>query len=111
MLIKESVWPMPNSSIQQVSIPSDAVQLEGDLTVPQNAVGVVLFAHGSGSSRLSPRNQFVAEALRNAGIGHADLECRPVGNRSLTGTRLAGAQFRQFGLEYDIAALKSAAAS
>jgi predicted phosphoribosyltransferase/dienelactone hydrolase len=54
---------------QHVSIPSDSVQLEGDLTVPAKAVGVVLFAHGSGSSRLSPRNQFVAEALRDARIG------------------------------------------
>lgn len=52
-----------------VSIPADSVQLEGELIVPQNAVGVVLFAHGSGSSRLSPRNQFVAEALRNERIG------------------------------------------
>jgi putative phosphoribosyl transferase len=54
---------------KQVLIPSDAVQLEGELAVPKDAVGVVVFAHGSGSSRLSPRNQMVAEALRNAGIG------------------------------------------
>jgi predicted phosphoribosyltransferase/dienelactone hydrolase len=54
---------------QQVLIPSDSVELEGELIVPKHAVGVVLFAHGSGSSRLSPRNQFVAEALRNARIG------------------------------------------
>jgi putative phosphoribosyl transferase len=54
---------------QHVSIPSDSVELEGDLTIPKQAVGVVLFAHGSGSSRLSPRNQFVAEELQNAGIG------------------------------------------
>jgi len=54
---------------RQVSIPSDSVELEGELIVPKHAVGVVLFAHGSGSSRLSPRNQFVAEALRNARIG------------------------------------------
>src|SRR5215469_9341786 len=54
---------------QHVSIPSDSVRLEGELVVPKQAVGVVLFAHGSGSSRLSPRNQFVAEALRNARIG------------------------------------------
>jgi putative phosphoribosyl transferase len=54
---------------QHVSIPSDSVRLEGDLIVPKDAVGVVLFAHGSGSSRLSPRNQFVAEALRDARIG------------------------------------------
>lgn len=42
--------------------------LDGDLAVPQNARGVVLFAHGSGSSRHSVRNRFVAEALYNAGI-------------------------------------------
>ena len=54
---------------QRVLIPSDSVQLEGELTIPKHAIGVVLFAHGSGSSRLSPRNQFVADALRNAGIG------------------------------------------
>ena len=52
-----------------VSIPSDSVRLEGELIIPPNAVGIVLFAHGSGSSRLSPRNQFVAEALRKAGVG------------------------------------------
>ncbi len=54
---------------ERVSIPTDAVQLEGELAIPEGAIGIVLFAHGSGSSRLSPRNQFVAEALRNAGIG------------------------------------------
>jgi putative phosphoribosyl transferase len=54
---------------QHVSIPSDSVELEGELIVPKHALGIVLFAHGSGSSRLSPRNQFVAEALRNARIG------------------------------------------
>ena len=54
---------------ESVLIPSDSVHLEGDLTIPKHAVGVVLFAHGSGSSRLSPRNQFVAEALQNRGIG------------------------------------------
>jgi putative phosphoribosyl transferase len=54
---------------QRVLIPSDSVQLEGELTIPKHATSVVLFAHGSGSSRLSPRNQFVAEVLQNAGIG------------------------------------------
>lgn len=43
--------------------------LQGDLILPENAVGVVLFAHGSGSSRQSPRNRFVAETLNEAGIG------------------------------------------
>src|ERR1035441_3635667 len=54
---------------QQVRIPSDAILLEGTLTVPQGAKGIVLFAHGSGSSRLSPRNTYVAKALQKAGIG------------------------------------------
>ena len=50
-------------------IPSDSILLEGTLTVPQGAKGIVLFAHGSGSSRLSPRNTHVAKALQTAGIG------------------------------------------
>lgn len=54
---------------QLVSIPANGVALEGMLEVPQGAPGVVLFAHGSGSSRLSPRNTFVAETLRQAGLG------------------------------------------
>ncbi len=45
------------------------VGLEGILGVPEAASGIVLFAHGSGSSRLSPRNSYVAEALREAGLG------------------------------------------
>ena len=45
------------------------VTLYGDLTVPSAAAGIVLFAHGSGSSRHSPRNQFVARAIREAGVG------------------------------------------
>jgi predicted phosphoribosyltransferase/dienelactone hydrolase len=52
--------------IKRVAIPSDSMQLQGVLTIPSNATGVVLFAHGSG---LNPRNQFVAEALQHAGIG------------------------------------------
>ena len=42
--------------------------LEGSLTVPDGATGIVLFAHGSGSSRLSPRNTHVARALNKAGL-------------------------------------------
>jgi len=52
-----------------VHIPVDGVTLEGALAVPANATGLVLFVHGSGSSRVSPRNNFVARALRNAGLG------------------------------------------
>jgi len=45
------------------------IGLDGTLAVPEGATGLVLFAHGSGSSRLSPRNAHVASALRAAGIG------------------------------------------
>jgi putative phosphoribosyl transferase len=43
--------------------------LEGNLTLPENAAGLVLFAHGSGSSRHSPRNRFVAGVLQQGGLG------------------------------------------
>lgn len=52
-----------------VSIPAGRVRLEGTLGVPERAKGVVLFAHGSGSSRFSPRNRYVARMLRDAGLG------------------------------------------
>ncbi|MGH2508826.1 MAG: hypothetical protein ACRDHZ_15675, partial [Ktedonobacteraceae bacterium] len=49
---------------QQYRVPIDeTVVLEGLLTQPEHAYGIVLFAHGSGSSRYSPRNQFVARIL------------------------------------------------
>src|SRR5688500_20323781 len=50
-------------------IHSGVITLEGELSVPVGATGVVLFAHGSGSSRHSARNQFVARTIRNAGLG------------------------------------------
>jgi putative phosphoribosyl transferase len=49
--------------------PSGTISLEGMLELPDNATGIVLFAHGSGSSRLSPRNNYVARVLRDAGLG------------------------------------------
>lgn len=52
-----------------VRLAVEDVMLEGNLMVPAGAQGVVLFAHGSGSSRYSPRNQYVAGALNEAGIG------------------------------------------
>lgn len=52
-----------------VRIPVGSAHLEGGLQLPVGAHGVVLFAHGSGSSRHSPRNQFVAHVIREAGIG------------------------------------------
>jgi len=51
-----------------VTIPADGVELEGELVVPEGATGIVVFAHGSGSSRHSPRNNFVAESLRERGL-------------------------------------------
>lgn len=51
-----------------LQIPAGEVMLAGDLEIPEKARGLVLFAHGSGSSRLSPRNQAVAEILRDAGM-------------------------------------------
>lgn len=51
-----------------VQVQADDVVLEGNLFVPANARGVVLFAHGSGSSRHSPRNRGVARVLQNAGL-------------------------------------------
>lgn len=50
-------------------IPAGPVDIEGMLEIPDRAVGLVLFAHGSGSSRLSPRNNYVAGVLRQAGVG------------------------------------------
>ena len=54
---------------QSVQIPVEGVLLEGILALPEQAVGLVVFAHGSGSSRFSPRNAFVARVLQQAGIG------------------------------------------
>ena len=54
---------------EAVAIPVGRVVLGGHLEVPQGARGLVLFAHGSGSSRHSPRNQFVARVLRDAANG------------------------------------------
>ncbi len=52
----------------EVQIPAGRLMLEGILGVPEPARGVVAFAHGSGSGRHSPRNQFVATALQDAGL-------------------------------------------
>jgi dienelactone hydrolase len=51
-----------------VNVPAGSVTLEGNLVIPDGAQSLVLFAHGSGSSRHSPRNKSVAEALRKGGL-------------------------------------------
>ncbi len=55
------------SPLDSVRIRLDDVSLDGELTIPEHSNGLVLFAHGSGSSRHSPRNQFVARVLRHSG--------------------------------------------
>ena len=54
---------------REVEIPANAVRLPGDLRLPPDPSGLVIFPHGSGSSRLSPRNVQVATALNAAGLG------------------------------------------
>ncbi len=53
---------------EEVEVTAGPVRLGGHLTLPENATGVVVFAHGSGSSRLSPRNRYVASVLNSAGL-------------------------------------------
>lgn len=67
-----------------IHIQHDQIGMEGMLELPHAPLGIVLFAHGSGSSRLSPRNNYVARILRDAGIGtllldllSADEEAHP----------------------------------
>jgi dienelactone hydrolase len=54
--------------MNEVHIQAGRAVLSGNLTIPQKAVALVLFSHGSGSSRHSPRNQFVARTLNDAGL-------------------------------------------
>lgn len=58
-----------NVELRPVQIRSGEVTLDGDLALPPQPKGIVVFAHGSGSSRHSPRNRFVAKTLQEAGLG------------------------------------------
>ncbi|MBV8156024.1 MAG: phosphoribosyltransferase, partial [Dyella sp.] len=60
---------MKTMTVEEVVVHTQNVALPGDLVLPDSASGLVLFAHGSGSSRLSPRNRMVASVLNEAGIG------------------------------------------
>lgn len=53
---------------RSVDVPLEDVQLPGTLGLPASAAGIILFAHGSGSGRFSPRNSFVAHVLQEAGL-------------------------------------------
>jgi pimeloyl-ACP methyl ester carboxylesterase len=59
---------MNDAATRAVHMPVGGVALEGDLTIPGNAKGLILFVHGSGSSRHSPRNRYVAEVLNEHGF-------------------------------------------
>ena len=63
---------------QAVTVQAGGVELEGDLALPAGASGLVLFAHGSGSSRHSPRNREVAQFLQAAGLGTLLLDLLPL---------------------------------
>ena len=59
-MIKEKYTP--------IEIELDGLALKGNLSIPENAIGMVVFSHGSGSSRLSPRNNYVAKVLNENGL-------------------------------------------
>jgi putative phosphoribosyl transferase len=59
----------PATRDADVAIEVDGVRLPGHLTIPAGATGIVAFVHGSGSSRHSPRNRYVAQALNDVGLG------------------------------------------
>jgi putative phosphoribosyl transferase len=60
--------PVDAQKQQSMTAPSSDAILEGNLIIPKAAEGIIVFAHGSGSSRHSPRNQYVAQVLNNAGL-------------------------------------------
>ena len=80
-----------------VQVGADTVTLEGNLGIPPRAKGIVLFAHGSGSSRHSPRNRYVARRLRQAGLATLLIDL-------LTATEEA-ADMEQAHLRFDIGLL------
>lgn len=75
-----------------VRIPAGGVVLDGDLTIPPGARGIVLFAHGSGSSRHSPRNRYVARELQGAGLATLLMDLLTTGEEA-TDLRTAHLRF------------------
>src|SRR3954466_12081899 len=67
----------------EVQIPAERAALSGNLAIPENGIALVLFAHGSGSSRHSPRNQFVARTLNRAGLGTLLFDLLTPGEKAL----------------------------
>ena len=64
-----------------VHVPAGSAELEGDLDIPEGAEGIVLFAHGGGSTRFSPRDRFVAGVLQQGGLATLLIEvvCTAIG--------------------------------
>jgi len=62
-------YPTPEAEHVAIRVPAGKVELAADLSLPQEAAGLVVFAHGSGSSRHSPRNRHVADVLNHGLIG------------------------------------------
>jgi putative phosphoribosyl transferase len=73
----------PHPVAEAVRVTVDGVVFDGDLARPPNSGGIVLFAHGSGSSRHSPRNRRVAEHLQRAGLGTLLLDLLTVEEEQL----------------------------
>ena len=78
---------------EAVRIRAAGAEIDGDLALPAGAAGIVLFAHGSGSSRHSPRNRFVAEQLQDAGLATLLIDL------------LTPQEDRDYGRRFDIALL------
>jgi len=93
------IYKDPKAALQttviNVEIPVDGKRLQGTLSLRPASLGVVVFAHGSGSSRHSPRNTFVARVLADAGIG------------TLLFDLLTAAEDRDYAIRFDIALLSS----
>jgi putative phosphoribosyl transferase len=85
----------PQNKVTSVEIPVDGRRLQGTLSLPRVSLGIVAFAHGSGSSRHSPRNVFVARVLEGAGIG------------TLLFDLLTATEDRDYAARFDIAMLSS----
>jgi dienelactone hydrolase len=68
--LPDVIGPPGSTAVErrEVAIPAEEATLPGELSLPEVSIGAVVFAHGSGSSRLSPRNVEVAEALQKAGL-------------------------------------------
>jgi putative phosphoribosyl transferase len=87
--------PVPQTTAVSVEISVDGKRLKGMLSLPRASLGIVAFAHGSGSSRHSPRNTFVARVLADAGIG------------TLLFDLLTEAEDRDYATRFDIPRLSS----